>query len=125
MPVILEAGSPASLLLVRFSGTLTPGEAAEDLARISEESAGYSALLADWREAEIALSTIEFMALTDDWFRMPGARLKAAHVFHAERHKDQAMLFQTKGFLVGGQFRVFAEYGEARSWLDAWTGPRA
>ena len=35
------------------------------------------------------------------------------------------MLFQTKGFLVGGQFRVFSEYGEARSWLDAWTGPRA
>jgi len=125
MPVILETGSPASLLLVRFSGRLAPGGIAEDLARISEESAGYSALLADWREAEIALSTIEFMSLTDDWFRMPAARLKAAHIFHAERHKDQAMLFQTKGFLVGGQFRVFSEYGEARSWLDAWTGPRA
>ena len=56
---------------------MAPDGAAEDLARISEESAGYSALLADWREAEIALSTIEFMSLTDDWFRMPAARLKA------------------------------------------------
>jgi hypothetical protein len=125
MPVTLEAASPASLLLARFTGEITPADARNLVIEISHGCDGYSALLADWRTARLALTTVEFMTLTDDWFRMPAARLPAAHVFHAADHKNEAMLFQTKGFLAGGHFRVFSEYGEARSWLDAWTGPRA
>ena len=125
MPVTLEAGSPAGLLVVRFTDVLTASNTVEPIARISEESAAYSQILTDWSAARFDMSTVDFMGLVDDWFRKPVARLRAAHIFHPDAHKDQAMLFQTKGFLAGGVFRVFSGYGEARSWLESWTGPRA
>ena len=66
---------------------------------------------------DFALSSGEFMAVIDTWFERLGTTAPTALVFHPENHRDQAMLFETKGFLLGSRLKTFTSEKEAASWL--------
>ncbi len=80
-------------------------------------------LLLDFSACHLEMTASEFMQVIDDWFSTLGIDTPAALMFCGEAQKDQAMLFDTKNFLVGGRTKSFLDEGEARSWLESWTAP--
>jgi len=76
--------------------------------------------LVDFSEADLAMTASEFMGAVDHWFEHLGELEMAAIVFDGDRHKDQAMLFETKSFLLGGRHKAFTIRDSAMGWLKGW-----
>lgn len=80
-------------------------------------------MLLNFSDCLLTVTASEFMQAIDDWFQHMGREARAALVFHPEAQKDQAMLVETKNFLMGGQTRSFTDHEQARAWLSPGNAP--
>lgn len=123
MPVSVNMRDDHSLTTVIYSGGMTADDIITSFKKIAAPEVRSATVLVDLQDCQLAMTAAEFMRVIDGWYEMLGIDVRAALVFHAEAQKDQAMLFETKSFLVGGRSKSFTSLGEAQSWLESWTAP--
>ncbi len=113
------SGSPKPVNVVRetLSGELNRALLVARIDALVDHLGQGDCFLIDLCACHFALSPGEFMAVIDTWFERLGTTAPTALVFHPENHRDQAMLFETKGFLLGSRLKTFTNEKEAASWL--------
>lgn len=119
MPVSIETGQRPDPVVVKVSGPTSKTNLSDAFVALQSHAEDGRTLLLDFRSSLLAVSPAEFMTVIDLWFELLGANTRAALVFCGEGQKDQAMLFDTKSFLVGGNAKTFSQCDAARNWLGA------
>jgi hypothetical protein len=117
MPVSLNAGQQPDPVVLKAIGPTSQADLKQAFETLQPHAGDGRLLLVDFRTALFSITTAEFMRVIDHWFDLIGTQTRAALLFCSEGQKDQAMLFNTKTFLVGGMLKTFSECGEAREWL--------
>ena len=125
MPVCVEVQGDRGLTVVTYTDTMTADAIIASFREISAPDVKLPALIVDLQACQLNMTAAEFMRVIDCWYDVIGIDARAALVFNGEGQKDQAMLFETKSFLVGGRSKSFTQMTEARSWLESWTAPSA
>ncbi len=113
----IDAPAGARIVTVRFQGELSRDEFITSIERLADGIDTDLSYLVVLSKCALAMSASEFMGAIDVWFeQISGAPLMAL-VFDAETQKDQAMLFDTKSFLIGGRQKAFMDDQAALDWL--------
>lgn len=123
MPVSVDMRDDRSLTTAIYTGSMTADEILASFNEICAPKENAAAVLVDLQDCQLSMTAAEFMRVINGWYDTMGVDARAALVFHAEAQKDQAMLFETKSFLVGGRSKSFTSLAEAQSWLESWTAP--
>lgn len=108
---------PNNLVREVFSGPLNRDTLVARIDGLADRLGQAQCFLIDLRDCDFELTAGEFMAVIDTWFERLGTTAPTALIFHRENHRDQAMLFETKGFLLGSRLKTFMTDEEAASWL--------
>jgi Ni/Fe-hydrogenase subunit HybB-like protein len=117
MPVSVNTGSKPEPVRLKAVGPTSKSDLENAFTSLQIHAREGRVLLVDFRAALFSITTAEFMSVIDHWFSVIGSQTRAALLFCPEGQKDQAMLFDTKSFLLGGVLKTFKECADARQWL--------
>ena len=117
MSSVIPAREPNNLVREVFSGPLNRDTLVTRIDGLVDKLGQARCFLIDLSDCDFELTAGEFMAVIDTWFERLGTTAPTALIFHPENHRDQAMLFETKGFLLGSRLKTFTSEKEAASWL--------
>ena len=117
MSLVPPASEPDNLVRETRSGPLNRDTLVRRIEALVDKLGRARCFLIDLSACDFELTAGEFMAVIDTWFERLGTTAPTALIFHPDNHRDQAMLFETKGFLLGSRLKTFFTNDEAASWL--------
>lgn len=116
----IDASLGDGMASIVFRGEFSRSTIEQKICELNDQIMSGVAYHVDMSQCALAMTASEFMSVVDFWFETLGSATQMALVFDPITQKDQAMLFDTKSFLIGGRQKTFADDIAAKKWLRGW-----
>lgn len=117
MPLKIGPTGQDEVTPVSFAGHLGTADLSAGISELAAKLDQGGRYLVDFRHCAIEATAAEFMGLIDHWFATLGTDTPMAVLMDGQAQGDHAMLFETKGFLLGSRLKAFTSLSQARDWL--------